>query len=53
MPALILRALTRLEAGQTKLRTDFLDELGKTRADAMGKVTKLRATLSRPATISA
>jgi hypothetical protein len=34
--------LLALEAGQTKLRTDFLDELGKTRADIMGKVAELQ-----------
>jgi hypothetical protein len=30
----ILAALVRLEAGQQSLRTDFLGELGKTRAES-------------------
>jgi hypothetical protein len=38
----ILTALARLEAGQAKLRTDFLDELGKTRRDIMDKIESLR-----------
>lgn len=39
-------AMARLEAGQTKLRVDFLDELGKTRADVMGKIAELKGEVS-------
>jgi hypothetical protein len=41
----ILAALARLEAGQTTLRTDFLDELGRTRADLMDRMDRLQHRL--------
>jgi hypothetical protein len=43
----ILAALARLEAGQKSLRTDFLDELSKTRADIMGKIADLKGEVTR------
>lgn len=48
----ILAALARLETGQASLRaevkdvrTDFLAELGKTRADLMARMDRLQARL--------
>jgi hypothetical protein len=38
----ILAALARLEAGQASLRTDFIEELGKTRGAIMAKVEGLQ-----------
>jgi len=44
----ILAALARLEAGQKSLRTDFLDELSKTRAEIMGKIADLKGGHADP-----
>jgi hypothetical protein len=33
-------------AGQTELRADFLDELGQTRSDIMGKVVELQGVVT-------
>jgi hypothetical protein len=40
----ILAALARLEAGQNKLRTDFLGELAATRADIMERLDRLQTS---------